>query len=180
MTSSTKKLFLKYRVTYLEMEKRPSFAYPSLPVKSVVLLEVEKVPLWYFISIYREVGYKYEWTDILKQPKKITKKFINDKNVIFFSLLEKGAPIGFFILDYREEKVCELSYIGLTSESLGKGLGKYLFKTAILTAWDKKEITKLKVNTCSLDHKSALPLYQKLGFNPVEFKDTKRLKTFFN
>ena len=89
MTSSTKKTFLKYRVTYLEMEKRPSFAYPSLSVKSVVLLEVEKVPLWYFISIYREVGYKYEWTDILKQPKKITKKFINDKNVIFFSLLEK-------------------------------------------------------------------------------------------
>ena len=71
MTSSTKKTFLKYRVTYLEMEKRPSFAYPSLPVKSVVLLEVEKVPLWYFISIYREVGYKYEWTDILKQPKDI-------------------------------------------------------------------------------------------------------------
>ena len=54
------------------------------------------------------------------------------------------------------------------------------YKTAILTAWDKKEITKLKVNTCSLDHKSALPLYQKLGFNPVQFKDTKRLKTFFN
>ena len=116
----------------------------------------------------------------IKTTKKNNKKIYKWQKCYIFSLLEKGAPIGFFILDYREEKVCELSHIGLTSESLGKGLGKYLFKTAILTAWDKKEITKLKVNTCSLDHKSALPLYQKLGFNPVLFKDTKRLKTFFN
>ena len=50
------------------------------------------------------------------------------KMFMFFSMLEKGAPIGFFILDYREEKVCELSYIGLVSGSLGKGLGKISFQ----------------------------------------------------
>ena len=77
-------------------------------------------------------------------------------------------------------KVCELSYIGLTDENLGKGLGTYLFKTAILTAWDKRRILKLKVNTCTLDHKNALPLYQKLGFKPISYKNKKKLKTFFN
>ena len=73
-----------------------------------------------------------------------------------------------------------MSYIGITNEHLGKGLGKYIFKTAILTAWDKRKIIKLKVNTCSLDHKAALPLYQKLGFKPVNFQEKKRKKTFFN
>ena len=46
--------------------------------------------------------------------------------------------------------------------------------------WDTNYINKLTVNTCTLDHKAALPLYQKLGFEPVRFEDKKRLKTFFN
>ena len=44
-------------------------------------------------------------------------------------------------------------------------------KTAILTAWDSNKIETLTVNTCSLDHKRALQLYQRNGFSPVEFKD---------
>ena len=162
------------------MDSRPFFSYPILPIKSGSLLEVTNISLWYFLSIYKEVGYRYEWTDLLKQKAKKTCEFLINKNVYFFSLLNKGNPAGFFILDYRVNKVCELSYIGLTNKYIGKGLGKYIFQTAILTAWDKREIKKLKVNTCSLDHRAALPLYQKLGFKPVYFKDKKRMKTFFN
>ena len=180
MTTSRKKIFLKYRITYLEMDSRPFFSYPILPIKGGSLLEVTNISLWYFLSIYKEIGYRYEWTDLLKQNAKITCEFLKNKNVSFFSLLNKGNPAGFFILDYRVNKVCELSYIGLTDENLGKGLGSYIFKTAILTAWDKRRILKLKVNTCTLDHKNALPLYQKLGFKPISYKNKKRLKTFFN
>ena len=180
MTTSRKKIILKYRVTFLEMNNRPKFSYPSLPIKNVLLLESIDVSLWYFISLYKEIGYRYEWTDIFKQSSTKTNDFIKNKDVNFFSLLHKGTPIGFFILDYRNFNICELSYIGITNEHLGKGLGKYIFKTAILTAWDKRKIIKLKVNTCSLDHKAALPLYQKLGFKPVNFQEKKRKKTFFN
>ena len=180
MPIKKKKIFLKYRVTFLEMDSRPRYLYPPLPIKNVFLLESINVPLWYFLALYKEIGYRYEWTDIYKQSSKNLEKFIQNKNVNFFSLYHKGSPVGFFILDYRVLKVCELSYIGLTNKYIGKGLGKYIFQTAILTAWDKREIKKLKVNTCSLDHRAALPLYQKLGFKPVYFKDKKRMKTFFN
>ena len=75
------------------------------------------------------------------------------------------------MLDYRVNKICNLSFLGLVEEAIGLGLGKYLLKTAILTAWDSNKIETLTVNTCSLDHKRALQLYQKNGFSPVEFKD---------
>ena len=43
-------------------------------------------------------------------------------------------------------------------------------------AWDKTNIEKLTVNTCTLDNKYALPLYQKLGFDVVKFEDLKKNK----
>ena len=36
------------------------------------------------------------------------------------------------------------------------------------------KIKKLTVNTCSLDHKSAIYLYQKYGFTPVKYKDLEK------
>ena len=141
-----KNKFLKYRVTYLEMKKRPSYTYPNCPIKFTNITKSKDIPYWYFISLYKSVGEEYEWTDMLKQKKEI----------------------------------CDISYIGLTKGNLGKGLGKYLFKTAFLMGWDTNYINKLTVNTCTLDHKAALPLYQKLGFEPVRFEDKKKMKTFFN
>ena len=175
-----KNKILKYRVTYLEMIKHPGYSYPNCPIKFTNIIKSNNVPYWYFISLYKSVGEEYEWTDMLKKKKEITENFLNNKNVYFYSLISSGVPIGFFILDYRKKEICDISYIGLTKGNLGKGLGKYLFKTAFLMAWDTNYINKLTVNTCTLDHKAALPLYQKLGFEPVRFEDKKKMKTFFN
>ena len=175
-----KNKFIKYRVTYLEMKKRPSYTYPNCPIKFTNITKSKDIPYWYFISLYKSVGEEYEWTDMLKQKKAVTEKFLNDKNVYFYSLVSSGVPVGFFILDYRKKEICDISYIGLTKGNLGKGLGKYLFKTAFLMGWDTNYINKLTVNTCTLDHKAALPLYQKLGFEPIRFEDKKRRRTFFN
>ena len=120
---------------------------------------------------YKQVGKKYYWTDWLDKTEKELNNFVNDKNVIFYTLIKDGWPAGFFMLDYRVNKICNLSFLGLVEETIGLGLGKYLLKTAILTAWDSNKIETLTVNTCSLDHKRALQLYQKNGFSPVEFKD---------
>ena len=102
--------------------------------------------------------------------------FINNQKVRFFTLIKDGWTAGFFILDYRNRNLCDLSYIGLVPDAIGIGLGKFLFKTAILMAWDKTNIEKLTVNTCTLDNKHAIPLYQKLGFDAVKFEDLKKNK----
>ena len=48
----------------------------------------------------------------------------------------------------------------------GLGLGRWFLGAAIEAAWatGPKQIV---VQTCTLDHPAALPLYQKLGFSPV-------------
>ena len=162
---------IKYRVTYLEMKKPPSFDWPKILKYKLNILKAENIPSWYFLFFYKQVGKKYYWTDWLNKSEKELNSFVSDKNVFFYTLIKDGWPAGFFMLDYREKQICNLSFLGLVEEAIGLGLGEYLLKTAILTAWDSKKIESLTVNTCSLDHKRALRLYQKHGFSPVEIKD---------
>ena len=84
-----KNKILKYRVTYLEMIKHPSYSYPNCPIKFTNIIKSNNVPYWYFISLYKSVGEEYEWTDMLKQKKEITENFLNNKNVYFYSLISK-------------------------------------------------------------------------------------------
>ena len=162
---------ISYRVTYLEMAKPPSFPWPSQIYKKISVLLTKNIPTWYFLFLYKTVGNDYNWTDWLNKTDKELNDFINDENVFFYTLIKDGWTAGFFILDYRDSKICDLSYLGLVPDAIGIGLGKFLLKTAILMAWDKTNINRLTVNTCNLDHKSALPLYQKFGFSPIKFEE---------
>tara|TARA_B110000259_G_scaffold121608_1_gene138036 strand:+ start:207 stop:752 length:546 start_codon:yes stop_codon:yes gene_type:complete len=172
--SQSKKIF--YRVTYLEMNKPPLFNWPTPINKKISILESKNIPVWYFLFLYKSVGSEYDWTDQLLKTNDEINAFINNQKVRFFTLIKDGWTAGFFILDYRNRNLCDLSYIGLVPDAIGIGLGKFLFKTAILMAWDKTNIEKLTVNTCTLDNKYALPLYQKLGFDVVKFEDLKKNK----
>ncbi|MDA9170837.1 GNAT family N-acetyltransferase [Alphaproteobacteria bacterium] len=165
---------IKYRVTYLEMINYPNFNWPITPKQKLNILLSENIPDWYFLFLYKTIGLSYDWTDQINKTEEERNIFINNENVKFFTLIKQGWTAGFYILDFREKFVCDLSYIGLVPDAIGKGLGKFLFKTAILSAWEKTNINKLTVNTCSLDHKNALPLYQKLGFNPVRFEELEK------
>ena len=170
-----KKQKIKYRVTYLEMNDAPKFDWPKNLKYKLSILLAENFPSWYFLFFYKQVGKKYLWTDWLEKSKEEIDQFVNDKQVLLYTLIKDGLPCGFYMLDYRKKDVCDISFFGLVEEAIGKGLGKYLLKTAILTAWDSGKIKKLTVNTCSLDHKSAIYLYQKYGFKAVDYKDCEKI-----
>ena len=170
-----KKQKIKYRVTYLEMNDAPKFDWPKNLKYKLSILLAENFPSWYFLFFYKQVGKKYLWTDWLEKSKEEIDQFVNDKQVLLYTLIKDGLPCGFYMLDYRKKDVCDISFFGLVEEAIGNGLGKYLLKTAILTAWDSRKIKKLTVNTCSLDHKNAIYLYQKYGFKAVDFKDCEKL-----
>ena len=91
-----------------------------------------------------------------------------------YTLMEHGWPQGFFLLEPMGEGIVELAYFGMVPEAVGKGLGQWLLKTAILTAWDLPGTRRLDVNTCTLDHPRALALYQKNGFQPVRREERTR------
>jgi hypothetical protein len=135
-------------------------------------------PVWYFLSLYDAVGRDYEWQDRFDQAESdpaALQAFVRDPDVVIWTALKHGWPHGFFVLDWRQEGVCDLAYFGLVPQAVGDGLGRALLETALATGWARDGVTRMTVNTCTLDHPRALSLYQKLGFAPVRREDTRRV-----
>ena len=159
---------IDYRVTWLEMPRRPSWGWPALPVgRDSMLVRADTPPWWWFLTLYDAVGRDYAWTDMHAMPREAMTDWLNDPEVSLFTLMGKGWPQGFFMIDGRAGETCDLAYFGLVPEAVGIGLGSWLLKTAILTAWDRPATRTLTVNTCTLDHPRALAQYQRMGFSPV-------------
>ncbi|RMH52425.1 MAG: GNAT family N-acetyltransferase [Alphaproteobacteria bacterium] len=165
-------------VTFLEMTRPPDFPWPPAPPgPPMALLHAEAPPNWYFLALYRAVGEAYEWTDRLADPPERLAAFLGDPDVALYTLMRSGWPAGFFVLDGRQEGVCDLAYFGLVPEATGRGLGGWLLRTAVHMAWDRAGVRRVTVNTNSLDHPAALSLYQKVGFVPVRRELHRRVLT---
>ena len=119
---------LNYRVTYLEMNRKPSFDWPKNLKHKLSILLAESFPAWYFLFFYKQVGKNYYWTDWLRKSEDEIDEFVNDKNVLLYTLIKDGWPVGFYMLDYRKKDICDLSFFGLVDEVIGIGLGKYLLQ----------------------------------------------------
>jgi GNAT superfamily N-acetyltransferase len=169
---------VEYVVTYLEMTGRPHYPRPQPPLGPVsILIAAESPPAWYFLGLYDAVGAAYEWTDQHDRPRDELRAFLEDPAVTLYTLMRAGWPHGFFVLDGRERSSCDLAYFGLVPEALGQGLGRYLLGTAVHCAWDRPGVERLTVNTNSLDHPRALPLYQQAGFEPARRESRRRVLT---
>ena len=194
---------LRYAVTYLESDaptKGPAPRPPQGPrMGALALLKAEKPSAEYFLSLYRAVGARWQWSDWLRRPRAEAQAFAQDPLVETFVLHLDGAPAGFFMLDFRsktkaaeqgrpescddpsrdpaqaEADSCELAYFGLTEAASGLGLGRWLLWTALARAWERPGMRKLSVETCTLDHPAALALYQQAGFVPVGRAEKTRL-----
>lgn len=169
---------IEYCVTYLTMKEPPCYPRPHMPVgPTAALIAAETPPNWYFLDLYRRVGQDYEWTDQLERPAGELSAWLKDPAVRLYSFLRAGWPNGFFILDHRMPETCNLAYFGLVPEAMGRGLGSFLLETAIHMAWDRPGTLSVTVNTNSLDHPRALPLYQKAGFVPTRRETFRRTLT---
>lgn len=169
---------IDYVVTFLEMDRRPSYPRPHLPAgPAAALIAAESPPAWYFLGLYDAVGADYEWTDQHERPLDEVEAFLAERSVTLYTLMRGGWPHGFFILDGHEPGRCDLAYFGLVPQAVGRGLGTFLAQTAVHMAWDRPGVTLVTVNTNSLDHPRALPLYQRAGFEPVRRETRNRVLT---
>ena len=134
-------------------------------------------PVWWFLALYDAVGRDYAWEDIHKREHDEIAAWLASGDLALYVLMSDGWPNGFFMLDGPVEGVTDLAYFGLVPEAVGRGLGSWLLKTAILTAWERPGTKKLTVNTCTLDHPRALQTYQRHGFEPVKREDRTRTLT---
>ena len=168
---------ISYKVFYLEMNEPPDFDWPQKPPGNIFIWNSIKPSTRYFFDLYAAVGSEYEWTDKYEVPIKELDDFLSHPFVRMFTFVKDGWTAGFFILDNRIEGICDLAYFGLVPEVIGCGYGGYLLKFAVKESWEAKDIQLLTVNTNSLDHPSALPLYKKVGFKLKNIEHEKRTLT---
>lgn len=152
-------------ITYLEMTAPPSLPSFTPLATQVAVLQAREVTVGFYRYLYDAVGRDWLWTDRKVISDEDLALHLRDPRVEVHVLYVDGAPAGYFELDGREDGVVDLAYFGLIGDYIGRGLGPFLMRHAIETAW-AKEPSRLTVNTCTLDHPSALPMYQRCGFQP--------------
>ena len=158
-------------ITYLEMTERPSLSQTSPKVRNYALIGAPEVTIGFYRYLYDAVGRPWHWTDRKNLSDQELGKIIHDPAVEIFVLYVGGSPAGFYELDYRSMPTAELAYFGIMPEFIGKTLGPHLLTEAIEMLWQKGP-NRVLVNTCTLDHPKALPLYQRFGFRPYDRKET--------
>lgn len=157
-------------VTFLKMDEAPhDHIHPPSNIK-IALMKVEDIPLHYYRYLYTTVGDNYDWIDRKVMIDEELEAEIHAEDVSIYVAYANGVPAGFFELDSRKDNDVWLAYFGITPQFIGTGIGKWLLHEAIATAW-MSEPDSVRVETCTLDHPRALPLYQRMGFTPYERKD---------
>ena len=72
--------------------------------------------------------------------------------------------IGFYEQEFHKSKdEIELIQMGILKENQGKKFGSFLLEYIIYKAFEK-DVERIWVHTCSLDHKHALDNYLSKGF----------------
>ena len=108
---------------------------------------------------YKQVGKKHRWIDRLSWSDEKWINFISNKNLETYVISEIEDLIGFFELLYNPDlNETEISYFGLLEEYIGKGIGGYALSEAIKKSFEKN-IKRVWLHTCTLDHPNALKNY---------------------
>ena len=156
-------------VTYLEMVSYPKHLVLTKPDKlnAEIKLMVEPT-VDFYRYLYDTVGEKWTWIERRLIDDSNLQKLIQSSDVEIYILYVDGNVAGFGEIGWdTASNGSEIKYFGLMPDYIGKRLGPYFLNNIINIAW-KRNPVRLRVNTCDLDHPSALRVYQKSGFNILE------------
>jgi ribosomal protein S18 acetylase RimI-like enzyme len=157
-------------VTYLELAP-PAPRRESLPLNQhIALMRAEKPALHFYRYLMFRTGRPWHWVYRLRMPDDELIAIIHAETTEIYVVYLDGAPAGFYEIDRSVAGECNIAYFGLMMHAAGRGLGRWFLSEAIHSAFANKPY-KITVNTCTLDHKAALPLYQKMGFIPTARED---------
>jgi hypothetical protein len=149
---------------YLEIKSLRDLVEAEAPQKEclVDLLKPENFKLNKFF--YKNVGKNHHWVDRLVWSDKQWIEYSTNLKVDTFILKVKEDLAGYFeMILHPSLNEIEIAYLGLLKEYHHKKLGSYLLSVAIKKSFEKKNISRVWVHTCSLDHKNALKNYLSRG-----------------
>jgi GNAT superfamily N-acetyltransferase len=173
VTANTNAAAVETVVTYLEMTEPPRMLPPQPVGPRVALMKVDTVPLHFYRYLYATIGHDWLWVERLELDDDALAKMVQRDGIEISVLYANGAPAGYFELDLAGGETVDLVYFGLMRDWTGRKIGPWLLGCAVMEAFSA-EAERLTINTCTLDHPSALRLYQRIGFQPVR-RETKSL-----
>ena len=108
---------------------------------------------------YKNIGESHMWIDRLIWTENQWIDYVSNKDVKTYIFKYKNDLAGYFELIFHVEKnEVEIAYFGILKEYQNKKLGSYLLSEAIKKSFIKN-VNRVWVHTCSLDHKNALNNY---------------------
>ena len=112
---------------------------------------------------YKNIGKKHKWVDRLFWSEEKWIDYLSSEKVRTYMFKFKDELVGFFELIFHiESNETEIAYFGILEEYQNKKLGSFLLSEAIKKSFEKN-ISRVWVHTCSLDHKNALGNYISRG-----------------
>jgi GNAT superfamily N-acetyltransferase len=145
-------------VTYLEMLDPPS-ARPR--TESPLRLERWDAPdPDRYRRLFERVGARWLWYSRLAMGEEELRAAVAQVHAV---IDPSGEEAGLVELDFPSGGECLIKFLGLVPELAGRGHGAWLFAETLALAW-RPGVSRVRVNTCTLDHPAALPAYLKAGF----------------
>ena len=150
-------------ITYLEQRARPDYSQIAKPPGRLAILRAHAPPAHYYRYLYGLIGDPHKWVSRKRLDDEALIAIIQNPDVHIHILYDGGVPTGFSEFDRRDPDDVEIKFFGLAPEATGKGYGKWFLAQTLELAWQYGP-SRVRLETCSLDHPAALPLYQKMGF----------------
>jgi len=149
-------------VTSLEMLDRPK---PRMMPNAPFRLARWKAPsVDKYRALFRRVGEPWLWFSRLVMPDAELIAIIHDERIEIHAVEDRrGIEIGILELDFRTAGQAEIGFFGFVPELAGKGHGDWLMAQALALGW-RRDVQRMWVHTCTLDHPGALRFYRRHGF----------------
>jgi len=149
---------------YLEISTLKDLKEGDKPTKDYSLNLIDPVDFQLNKFFYKNIGKKHKWIDRLNWSEEKWINYVSSKDVNTYVLKYKNDLVGFFeSITHHDNSEIEIAYFGILEEYQNKQLGSYLLSEAIKESLNKKNIKRVWLHTCSLDHKNALNNYLARG-----------------
>ncbi len=144
---------------YLEINSLNDLKEGYQPVNDFTLDLLDPINFQLNKFFYKNIGNKHKWIDRLIWTEEQWINYVSSENVKTYVLKNNNDLVGFFELIFHfQNKEVEIAYFGILEEYQNKKLGSFLLSEAIKKSFIKN-INRVWLHTCSLDHKNALNNY---------------------
>lgn len=154
---------IEVTITYLEQLARPALTPPVAPATPHAILRCEKPPATFYRYMFNAVGEKHHWASRRYLPDDELLELIHQPTEEIYVLYRQGWPAGFAEISFAEPGEGLIRFFGLVPEAQGERVSPWFFYEILRNAWSR-DISKLRIETCTEDSPAALILYQKMGF----------------